>query len=199
VRFDGDRAYVSTFRRIDPLYVIDLSSPTDPRIAGKLEMPGFSEFLHPVSDDLLLGLGVEAGHFKLELFDTSVLEHPQSRGAITLGGVQSYSPALYDRHAFANLPGVAADRFALPATIVTGQPGVGWGIDVGLHQYEILGKQTPASASLVDSGTVTPPARDVTTPDFHRAFIDGNTVYYVRDGEVWGTFWSTPSQLNGPF
>lgn len=199
VRFDGDRVYAVTFRRTDPLYVIDLSTPADPRIAGQLQLPGFSEFLHPVSEDLLLGLGMEAGHFKIELFDTAVLEHPQSRGVITLGGNQSYSPSLYDRHTFAYLPGDAADRFAVPATIVTGQPGVSFGADVGLHQFEIVGKQTPSSAMLVDSGTVTPPAEDVMAADFHRAFIDGNTVYYVREGQVWGTFWSAPSQLNGPF
>jgi uncharacterized secreted protein with C-terminal beta-propeller domain len=105
VRFVGDRAYAVTFQRIDPLYVIDLSTPTDPRIAGQLAIPGWSQLLHPVTNDLILGLGAEGSHFKLELFDTSVLEQPQSRGVITLGGVTSGSPALYDRHAFTYLAG----------------------------------------------------------------------------------------------
>ncbi|HVQ14149.1 MAG TPA: beta-propeller domain-containing protein [Vicinamibacterales bacterium] len=197
VRFDGDRAYAVTFRRVDPLYVIDLSSPADPRIAGQLLLPGVSEFLHPISDDLLLGLGSEGNHFKIELFDTSVLEHPQSRGAITLGGIHSDSPARYDRHAFTYLAGENSDRLAVPGIIYTGQPGVGFGYETSLRQFEILGKQSASSASLQEAGAVSIPAE----PAFgnYRAFIHGDTVYYVRDGNVWATFWSTPSQVNGPF
>ena len=123
VRFVGDRAYAVTFLRIDPLYVIDLSTPTDPRIAGELLIPGVSDFLHPVTDDLLLGLGMDGSRFKLELFDTSVLEQPQSRGAITLGGISSGSPALWDRHAFTYLAGDDADRFAVPAYVAAEPPG----------------------------------------------------------------------------
>ena len=63
VRFLGDTAYAVTFERIDPLYAIDLSDPADPFIAGELEVAGFSEFLHPVSDDLLLGLGRGGGRW----------------------------------------------------------------------------------------------------------------------------------------
>ena len=74
VRFLGDRAYAVTFLQIDPLYAIDLSDPEDPYIAGELEVTGFSDFLHPVTDDLLLGLGTGAnGGVKLELFDVSDL------------------------------------------------------------------------------------------------------------------------------
>jgi hypothetical protein len=197
VRFAGNRAYAVTFRRIDPLYVFDLSNPTDPRIGGELLLPGFSDFLHPVSEGLLLGLGTEASHFKLELFDTSVLEQPQSRGAITLGGTLSGSPALYDRHAFTYLAGEDDDRFAVPAYVFSDQPGPPSHVS-GLHQFEILGKQVPSSASLQEAGVVTPPASEMGAgPD--RSFINGDAVYYVRDGQVWGTFWSTPSQVNGPF
>ena len=53
----GEKLYLITFERIDLLYVLDLSNPLDPLIAGELEVTGFSGFLHPVSDDLLLGLG----------------------------------------------------------------------------------------------------------------------------------------------
>ena len=53
VRFFGDKLYLVTFERIDPLYAIDLSDPTDPIIAGELTIPGFSDFLHPVNQDLL--------------------------------------------------------------------------------------------------------------------------------------------------
>lgn len=188
VRFAGDRAYAVTFRRMDPLYVIDLSNPTDPRIAGQLVLPGVSDFLHPVSRDLLLGLGTQSSRVKLELYDTSVLESPQSRGSLVLGEQSSFSMALYDRHAFTYLAGDGSDRLAVPATL---------GSRSELHQFEIQGKQTPASASLVDAGAVMPSDGYQSVPD--RAFINGDAVYHVREGKVWGSFWATPSQTNGPY
>jgi len=57
VRFVGDVGYVVTFRRTDPLHVIDLSDPATPRLAGVLHVPGYSAYLHPVGDGLLLGVG----------------------------------------------------------------------------------------------------------------------------------------------
>ncbi len=198
VRFVGDRAYAVTFLRIDPLYVIDLSTPTDPRIAGELLIPGVSDFLHPVTEELLLGLGMDGNRFKLELFDTSVLARPQSRGAITLGGISSGSSALWDRHAFTYLAGNDADRFAVPAYVAAELPGQSFSYVNSLHQFEVLGKQAPASAMLREAGVVLPdPAAP--TAGLDRAFVHGDAVFYVRDGEVWGSFWPTPSQVNGPF
>ncbi len=158
MRFVGDRAYAVTFQRSDPLYVIDLSTPADPRIAGQLLLPGWSEFLHPVTDDLLLGLGTDGSRVKLELFDTSVLEQPQSRGLITLGEVTSSSQALYDRHAFTYLAGPEADRLAVPASVSAPSPieGQGFTWSSSLHQFEILGKQSASSALLQEAGAVSP-------------------------------------------
>lgn len=200
VRFADDRAYAVTFRNVDPLYVIDLATPADPRIAGQLELPGFSEFLHPVTRNLLLGLGREGAHVKLELFDTSVIELPQSRGALTISGTRSDSQALYDHHAFTYLAGPDADRFAVPADVATGQPGIDWGVTASLHQFEVTGKLTPATAQLREAGAVIPPSTGqpyLWQPN--RSFINSDAVYYLRDGRVWGTFWATPSQVNGPF
>jgi len=60
VRFAGDKGYVVTFREVDPLYTLDLSQPSRPRVAGELKIRGYSAYLHPVSDDLLLGVGQDA-------------------------------------------------------------------------------------------------------------------------------------------
>ncbi|MCV2884785.1 beta-propeller domain-containing protein [Aestuariibacter sp. AA17] len=59
VRFMNDKAYIVTFEQIDPLYVIDLSVPDQPFVAGSLEIPGFSSYLHPMENGLLLGVGQE--------------------------------------------------------------------------------------------------------------------------------------------
>lgn len=61
VRFVGTRGYVTTFRQTDPFYVIDLSDPTAPKVAGQLKIPGFSSYLHPISDTLILGVGQSGG------------------------------------------------------------------------------------------------------------------------------------------
>ena len=60
VRFDGPIGYVVTFRQMDPLFTIDLSKPTKPEIRSALKIPGFSSYLHPFGDGLLLGIGVNA-------------------------------------------------------------------------------------------------------------------------------------------
>ena len=60
VRFAGTTGYVVTFRQTDPLYTIDLSKPEAPRVVGELEIPGYSAYLHPLGDGLLLGIGQEA-------------------------------------------------------------------------------------------------------------------------------------------
>lgn len=77
-RFLGDLVYVVTFRNTDPLFAIDLSDPKQPKILGKVKLPGFSEYLHPLSDTLLLGVGyagdeenVNQSCVKLSLFDIS--------------------------------------------------------------------------------------------------------------------------------
>ena len=83
VRFVGDVGYVVTFRQIDPFYTIDLSDPADPRILGELKIPGFSSYLHPISDTMVLGVGSDADSdgritgAKVSLFDVSDLAAPR--------------------------------------------------------------------------------------------------------------------------
>lgn len=71
VRFIGDRGYVVTFRQTDPFYVIDLSVPTAPKLAGELKIPGYSAYLEPLSSTRILGVGREEGTVKLSVFDVS--------------------------------------------------------------------------------------------------------------------------------
>ncbi|MEO1596478.1 MAG: beta-propeller domain-containing protein [Pseudomonadota bacterium] len=204
VRFLGNRAYAVTFEQIDPLYVIDLTDPQDPMIAGALEVEGFSDFLHPVGDDLLLGLGQSLnGSVKLELFDVSDIERPLTRGATTIGGPGSYSEARHDRHAFTYQGDVAGvDRFTIPVDVFSEDGGFVF-VGSGLYLFEIRDKQTPNLASLAAVGSIdiVGPGGGIPTEAYerNRAFIDGDTVYYVRDSEVWSAFWSAPSTPAGPF
>ena len=83
VRFAGDVGYVVTFRQIDPFYTIDLSDPADPTVVGELKIPGFSSYLHPIGDGLVLGVGSDADDdgrvtgAKVSLFDVSDLADPR--------------------------------------------------------------------------------------------------------------------------
>ena len=118
VRFIGDAGYVVTFRQTDPLYTIDLSRPERPRVLGELKIPGYSAYLHPVGDDLLLGVGQDATDtgvrqgLQLSLFDVSDLAHPARLQQARLGDRFSGSSAEWDHHAFLWWP---ADQARGPA------------------------------------------------------------------------------------
>ena len=204
VRFLDDTAYAVTFERIDPLYAIDLSDPADPFIAGELEVAGFSEFLHPVSDDLLLGIGSGAGGgVKLELFDVSNIAQPQSRGSTTLGGPGTWSEAAYDRHAFTYQADAeeGVDRFTIPVDVF-GVNGSFEFLGSALYLFEVRDKLMPALAALNSVGSIDPPDVGPNGPSWaerSRAFIHDDTLYYVSDEDVWAAFWHTPSIVNGPF
>ena len=83
VRFAGDVGYVVTFRQIDPFYTIDLSDPAEPAVVGELKIPGFSSYLHPLGNGLVLGVGSDADEngrvtgAKVSLFDVSDLADPR--------------------------------------------------------------------------------------------------------------------------
>jgi len=203
VRFLSDTVYAVTFERIDPLYAIDLSDPTDPFIAGELQVTGFSDFLHPVTDDLLLGLGAdENGGVKLELFNVSNIARPLSRGSVLIGGPSSYSAARYDRHAFtyqanANSP----DRFTVPASVFA-TDGSRQFLGSALYLFEILDKNTPMLATLNNVGSIQPPSIDPNALSWvtrSRSFIHEETVYYIRDNDVWSALWQSPTIVKGPF
>ncbi|MBT3205347.1 MAG: hypothetical protein HOM14_10070 [Gammaproteobacteria bacterium] len=114
-RFIGDKGFLVTFRQIDPLYTLDLSNPDNPRVAGELEVPGFSTYLHPLEDGLLLAIGreVESNSMKLSLFDISDFDNPALLDSEIIG-FGSYSEAEYSHKAFTFF---AKDKLlALPVT-----------------------------------------------------------------------------------
>jgi Beta propeller domain len=108
VRFLGERGYVVTFRRTDPLYVIDLSDPRRPVVSGQLKIPGYSAYLHPLAGDLLLGIGRDATDdgrvtgTQVSLFDVADPAHPQRLQQLFLGN--GWSEAESDHHAFLYWP-----------------------------------------------------------------------------------------------
>mgnify|MGYP001773163714 CR=1 FL=1 len=109
-RFIDDRCYLVTFKKTDPLFVIDLSNPAYPKVLGWLKIPGFSNYLHPYDETHVIGIGkdtveVEQGDFawyqgiKMSLFDVSDPQNPKEVAKYIIGDRGSDSPVLHDHKA----------------------------------------------------------------------------------------------------
>jgi uncharacterized secreted protein with C-terminal beta-propeller domain len=153
VRFIGDRGYVVTFRQTDPLYTLDLSDPTAPAVRGEIKMQGYSAYLHPIGDDLLLGIGQAATEFgrrqgtQLSVFDVSDPADPRRLQALHLP--DSYSDAEDDHLAFLWWP--QTKLAVMPQSIWSTQPGeLGFqgaiGYRVGRQGIEEVGRASHTSA-----------------------------------------------------
>lgn len=110
-RFMGERAYLVTFKKVDPLFVIDVSNPKEPKVLGKLKIPGYSDYLHPMDATHLIGVGKDTmestyGDFawyqgmKIAVFDVSDVENPKEMHKIIVGDRGTDSYALNDHKAF---------------------------------------------------------------------------------------------------
>ena len=99
VRFDGDIAYVVTYRQMDPLFTIDLSNPSEPKVLGTLKIPGFSTYLHKWSENKLIGIGYEDGwQVKVSTFDITDKTDVKEVDVCVLQGVYA-AEALYNHKA----------------------------------------------------------------------------------------------------
>lgn len=214
VRYVSNRGYAVTFERIDPLYVFDLNDPAAPYIAGELEVTGFSEQLHPLGENFLLGIGYDSVEgfqqgVKVELFDVTDIENPQSVTSLILGKRGSYSEAANDHHAFSVLD-MGNDEFRLTLPLVRyeelpeeADPNEPWQwydwTDSGLHLFEINAGEAP---SLVHSGAMI--VEDNNRQDYpsshwgNRSIIHDDAIHFIYNHQVWSANWQTPQLLSGP-
>lgn len=101
VRFTGNTAYVVTFIQTDPLFVIDLTDVKAPKILGELKIPGYSAYLHPVGEGLVMGVGLDGtesgtnGGMKVSLFDVSDPTKPVECGKFTMSGYENEEALVY--------------------------------------------------------------------------------------------------------
>jgi uncharacterized secreted protein with C-terminal beta-propeller domain len=169
VRFVGDVGYVVTFRQIDPLYTVDLAVPKRPRVLGELKIPGYSAYLHPVGDDLLLGVGQDVGEegrplgTQLSLFDVSDLRRPTRLHRASLG--LGWSEAESDHHAFLFWPRTGLVVIPFEQRAVGFRVGRARGID-------------PAGRIEHERGKLT------STPGVRRSLVVRDSVLTVSDSGV---------------
>ncbi|MDW7677185.1 MAG: beta-propeller domain-containing protein [Bacillota bacterium] len=130
VRFMGDRAYMVTFRQIDPFYVIDLQDPVNPEILGFLKIPGYSDYLHPYDDNHIIGFGKEVydvkgnaipGGFKMAVFDVTDVARPVEKFKLEIGDSGTESELLWNHKAL--LFSKERNLIAFPITIMTKPAG----------------------------------------------------------------------------
>jgi inhibitor of cysteine peptidase len=121
VRFMGDKAYIVTFKQVDPLFVIDTADPENPEVLGELKIPGFSTYLHPIDENHLIGFGFDTkimddgksfnkepriirNGMKISLFDITDFNQPKESDTEIIGGSGTHSYLLDDHKALFHEP-----------------------------------------------------------------------------------------------
>ena len=162
VRFDGDRGYVVTFKKTDPLFVLDLANPTDPKILGELKIPGFSTYMHRIDPTHLLSIGFDAddrGSFAyfngliLQLFDVTNPTRPELLHKERIGTRGSSSEAATDHLAFNYF--AEEKTLAIPLTVCEGGGNGRFGMQEsfsGLYLYNVTAEKGFQRLGGVDHG-----------------------------------------------
>jgi uncharacterized secreted protein with C-terminal beta-propeller domain len=169
VRMIGDTGYVVTFKQIDPLYTMDLSLPERPRVLGELKIPGYSAYLHPIGEDLLLGVGQDVSEegrplgTQISLFDVSNLRSPTRVAKEHLG--LGWSEAESDHHAFLYWPRT--------------------GLVVIPFEQRAVGYRVGRAGGIVPAGRIDHEAGKLTyTPGVRRSMVVRDSVLTVSDAGV---------------
>jgi len=208
-RFVGDRGYLVTFRVTDPLYVLDFSIPESPQVKGELEINGYSDYLHPIGENYLIGLGKDAvpdantdrgawyQGVKLSLFDVSDGTNLKEVNSMILGKRGTSSQALYDHHAFSWLDnGDGTATMAIPVELhetpnsyesdyaSISDPWYYYDLThAGLYVFSVNSDSNPGISL---SGKL---LKDTTSNGYYnyseeRSVIQGGSVHYIHDSKV---------------
>ena len=187
VRFIGATGYVVTFRQTDPLYTVDLSDPAAPRVAGELTIAGYSAYLHPIGDNLLIGVGQDADAqgrttgLQVSLFDVSDPASPKRIQRGVLPGASS--EAEWDHHAFlwwpaTSLAVIPYQRFQAVTAVDDGKTGTV--VTPGSEEVGALGMVVTRDA-IREAGRVVHPTDQLFAPGVRRSLVIGDTLFTLSD------------------
>lgn len=128
-RFMGERAYMVTFRNVDPFFVIDLKNPQKPKILGQLKIPGYSDYLHPYDQNHIIGFGKDTVEIKgqafyqgmkIAIFDVSDVNNPVEKSKVIIGDRGTESELLHNHKAL--LFSKEKNILAFPVTVMKIKP-----------------------------------------------------------------------------
>jgi Beta propeller domain len=184
VRFMGDRGYVVTFRRTDPLYILDLSNPADPLQVGEIKASGYSDYLFPMANGLLLGVGKEADAngmvqgVKVSLFDVKSPTQARVIDSLIFGGRGSTSGLDFSSHGISMISVGNTKRIALllQLTAVGSQDFL-----TTAHYLQKL-EVNEQTGTLSMLGNVSPPVGSNYYLNYERALHIGEQLYYYSSG-----------------
>ena len=177
MRFIGDRGYVVTFRQVDPLYVVDLGDPARPAVRGELKIPGFSSYLHPVGDDLLVGIGQSATAqgrttgTQVSLFDVSDPRAP--RRVAQREHDSDWSEAESDHHAVLWWP--ARHLLVVPVERWSG---------VGPAALGAVGLDVAPATGITPIARIRHPGDEDSYRPVRRSLVAGDALVTVSDGGI---------------
>lgn len=193
-RFIGDKAYMVTFKETDPLFVIDVATPTAPKVLGELKIPGFSNYLHPLDENHLIGFGsdtklepvkdgeprVVTGGMKISLFDISDFANPKEKDTEIIGGMGTYSPLQYDHKAL--FVHEAKNLYGFPVTMYkeTGGNAIEFEGE-GAVVFSITSGGIEEKANLVEPSNM---QYEDWEKSVQRLLYSGNTLFTVANGEL---------------
>jgi len=219
-RFMEDRAYMVTFKKVDPFFVISLKDPAKPAILGKLKIPGYSDYLHPYDENHVIGFGkdtietkINTGQesmafyqgLKVALFDVTDVNNPKELSKIIIGDRGSDSELLHNHKAL--LFSREKNLLAFPVTVMkiresdkqqasSGWPAYGSFEFQGAYVYQINLKQ-----GLLYKGRITHLTKEEllkagdswynSEKNIQRIIYVGNILYTLSDDQIQAHQWPT--------
>jgi hypothetical protein len=210
VRYSGNRGYIVTYQRTDPLYVVDLTDVTKASITGELHVEGYSDYLHPIGEQYLIGVGKSSviadntawiQGVQVGLFDVGNLSAPQLVQQIEIGGRGSETELSYNHKAFGFMAMDANSyRMTLPVSVngTTQTHPSDWAEwqYTGLHLFDI---NTEGTASISAAGKIVAEQSSAEQPysnyvQTQRGIMHNDSVHYVYGDKVFSANWNNPAE-----
>ncbi len=222
VRFFGAYAYVVTFQKVDPLYVLNLQDPKAPFIEGELSIPGYSDYLHPLNENLLLGVGKDAvvanntawfQGVKVGLFDVSDKSNPIEIGSLQIGKRGTETALSYDYKAFSIISDTESGihRIALPVNVHATPVKQAYDEDArawyawtysGVQLLEIDDGSVSSNIAMSDAGTLKSALASADNKVHYsqqpRTVLADDAIHYIEGEDVWSAIWDQPDAVIGP-
>ena len=196
VRFMGDRGYIVTFETMDPFFTVDLSDPSNPVICGELKLPGYSNYLHQIDENTVLGIGRQTqeiytrdengvetvvgfqnGGIKLSLFDISDFANPVELDSYVIGNDATHSDALYDHKSI--MVDMKNGKVGFCIYNYSNDPDA-----QGAYIFDVSGDEITVDGMMQSENVADDWLYGDSSFYFNRICYAGNTYYFLENGTI---------------